>query len=249
MTMAVAPARGVPRELTSELREGVGRLATITLVGLVTGWFVVGVLSRLGMMLLAEVNPRFAGVTTDDGFAIGEFTLSGSLNLMFLVGTLFGVAGAGFYFALRELVVGPGWFRLLSISLGPGVVIGALLVSSSGVDFVLLEPVWLTIGIFVAIPATYVAILSLVAERLLARDQRRSTPLIILGLAAWLVTFPLLPLLAALLGGMVGLWWLRQRAPGRRLLAGPLPWLARGVLAVVFVLAVLDLVADARALA
>ena len=48
-------------------------------------------------------------------------------------------------------MIGPRWFQVLSISLGPAVVVGALLVHPEGVDFTLLRPRWLAIALFVAI--------------------------------------------------------------------------------------------------
>jgi hypothetical protein len=102
---------------------------------------------------------------------IGQFTLAGSANLMFLGGTLFGVAGGGLYVALRGRMVGPRWFQVLSISLGPAVVAGAGLVHTGGVDFTLLEPLWLAVALFVAIPGVFAAALTLVSEPLLARDR------------------------------------------------------------------------------
>ena len=62
-------------------------------------------------------RPDASGVTSDDGFVIGQITLSGSLNLALIVGPLFGILGAGFYLACGGLAIGPRWFRLLSLSL------------------------------------------------------------------------------------------------------------------------------------
>lgn len=50
------------------------RLAAITVAGAVLGVLVGGVGGRLAMVLLAALNPRATGVTSDDGFTIGQFT-------------------------------------------------------------------------------------------------------------------------------------------------------------------------------
>lgn len=224
-------------------------LGTVSAVGVLCGWFVAGVLSRLAMLLLVVLNPVADGLTSDDGFEMGTFTLSGSANLVFLVGTGFGLLGAGTYVALRGLMIGPAWFRLLSVSLGGGVVVGSQIVHVDGVDFTLLDPVWLTVGLFVAVPTAYVALLSVVSERLLARDRPVSRTVWVPGLLGWVVAFPLLPFVAVLTLGVVTLRTLRADARGRRLLASPWPpWLLRGALGVVFALAVLDLVRDVTAL-
>lgn len=224
-------------------------LGTITAVGVVTGWLVVGVLSRLAMLLLVELNPIADGLTSDDGFEMGTFTLAGSANLMFVVGTGFGVLGAGLYAALRGLMVGPGWFRLLSVSLGAGVVAASQVVHADGVDFTLLGPVWLAVGLFVLVPTTYVVILSVVSERLLARPSGVPRGVWLAGLAAWVVTVLPLPFLLVLAAGRVVLWGLHRSPAGRRVLGAPAgPWLLRAGLACLFVLAVLDIGRDVAVL-
>jgi hypothetical protein len=236
-------------DVREDLLRGARVLGTVTAVGVLCGWFAAGVVSRLAMFLLIALNPVADGLTSDDGFEMGTFTLAGSANLMFVAGTLLGVLGAGIYVALRGLMVGPRWFRVLSVSLGGGTVVASQLVHAEGVDFTLLGPLWLAVGLFVLVPAVFVALLTLVAERLLARDRPSSAYLWVPGLAAWLVVFPLLPLLAALALGALALGALRRRPTGRRLLASPVgPWVLRAALSVVFALAVLDIARDVRLL-
>jgi hypothetical protein len=250
VTVVAEESGRVTRTLRDELVAGARTLGTISFVGVVCGWFVVGVLSRLAMLLLAVLNPVAAGVTSDDGFVMGQFTLSGSLNLFFVAGTFLGVFGAGMYAAVRGLRIGPTWFRLLSVSVGAGVVVGSQLVHVDGVDFRLLEPLWLTVGLFVLLPTVFVALLSAVSERLLARTRPVPTPLVVAGLAAWVVAFPLLPVLAVLALGTVGLCLADRTAAGHRVVGSPIgPWLLRAALAVVFVAAVVDLIGDVSTLA
>lgn len=220
-------------------------LATITLVGALAGAIATGLIGRLAMMLLAVLNPGATGLRSDDGFPIGEFSVSGSLQLA-LAGVQLGVTGAFFYLVFRGLMVGPAWFRLLSISLGPGLVVGALIVHTDGVDFTALDPAWLAAALFVAIPTAYVAMLHVVGERLLAAGWSPPLPLLGLGLLPWLV---LLPLTAALAGGFAAVRWLRRTDGGRTLLASRWPaWVVRAGLAVLVVLAITDLVRDVHTL-
>ena len=125
------------------------------------------------MMLLFRLNTSTAGLTSDDGFEIGQVTLQGTLNLL-LVGASLGVVGGVIYAVLRHLMIGPRWFELLSIGLGPAVVVGDMLVHVDGVDFLVLDPVWLAIALFVLIPGLYAVTLSLLAERWLG--PRRPLP-------------------------------------------------------------------------
>ena len=130
------------------------------------------------------------------------------------------------------------------------IVVGAGIVHSDGVDFVLLDPVWLAIGLFLAIPALYAALLTVVAERWLRNDgwaARASLPLTVIPLV---LLIPLAPLVAV----MVALWalneGLRRHPRFRGALGHPaLAWAARLGLVVVFVVALVDLTRDVRELA
>jgi hypothetical protein len=219
-------------------------LSVLTVVGAACGVFAVGILSRLAMFLLAYLNPSAAGVTSDDGFVMGQFTLSGSLQLAG-VGLQLGVTGAAFYIALRGLIIGPPWFRLLSISLGPAVVAGAIAVHTDGIDFHLLEPTWLAAALFIAIPGIYAALLHVIGERALER-WHTGRLLLGLGLAPWVLLFPVTLLLVA---GFAIHRKLRHSPRGRSFLASPWPaWTLRAGLTALFVLAVIDLRHDLSAL-
>jgi hypothetical protein len=238
---AVATVARRDSDLRTDLGAAADVLAKVTLVGALSGALAVGVLGRLAMLLLAYLNPLATGVTSDDGFEMGQFTLSGSLQLV-ASGLQFGVIGVFFYLAVRGLMVGPDWFRLLSISLGPAVVIGAILVHTDGVDFNLLEPVWLTTVLFIVVPGAYCALLHVLAVRVLRSERRLPRPLLVLGLLAWL---PLLPLTLLLLGGFLALRALRRGVAGRDFLAQAWPgWILRGALGAIFVFSVVDLVSD-----
>lgn len=236
MTSAVLSAK--PQASWRDDLVGAARaLSVLTLVGGVCGAFVVGVLGRLAMLLLAALNPDATGVTSDDGFVMGQVTLTGSAQLA-LAGLQFGVIGAGFYVIVRGLMIGPSWFRLLSISLGPAIVIGAIVVHTDGVDFQLLGPLWLAAGLFIALPAAYVALLHVLGERAL---ERWSPPnaLVVVGLAPWVL---LLPVTLALAAGFTAFRSLRRYDTGRALLVSAWPaWMLRAGLAVLFVAALIDL--------
>ena len=215
-------------------------LSVTTLVGAACGVFVVGVLGRLAMMALAALNPAATGVTSDDGFVMGQFTLAGSVQLG-LSGLQIGVVGAACYVAVRGLLTGPRWFRLVSVSVGPAVVIGAFVVHPDGVDFRILEPLWLCVVLFVALPAVYVALLHLLGERAI-EGWRPHRALLVVGLVPWVVLFPVTAVLA---GGFVAHRAMRHSTTGRALLASPWPaWILRVGLAVVFVVSLVNLRSD-----
>lgn len=143
---------------------GLARILGVLLAGAVLGALIGGVGGRLVMFLLIRLTPAADGVTSDDGFEMGRFTLSGSLNLV-VVCTVLGVVGAVLYLIVRWLLFGPWWFRVFSVALASGVGVGNVIVHTDGLDFTLLQPAWVSVLAFVAVPAAYGAALTVVAER------------------------------------------------------------------------------------
>jgi len=143
---------------------GLARIVGVLFAGAVLGALIGGVGGRLVMFLLIRLTPEADGVTSDDGFEMGRFTLSGSLNLVAIC-TILGVVGAVLYLLVRWLLFGPWWFRVLSVTLAAGVGVGNLLVHTDGIDFSLLQPALVSVLAFVAVPAAYGAALTVVAER------------------------------------------------------------------------------------
>jgi hypothetical protein len=198
------------------------------------------------MFVLARLNPSAAGLESDDGFEIGQFTLSGSLNLL-LFGAVLGVAGAGIYAAIRSLMIGPRWFQVLSIAVGGAVVVGEAVVHTDGVDFIALKPPLLAIAIFVAIPGLYAGALTAASERILASQATgNNRVLLVLGLLPWAPLFPLFLVLAT---GWALLQAAHRSDRAQALVANPAAmWIPR-VLLIAFFLATLgSLVEDSLTL-
>ncbi len=142
---------------TDSLSVRFGVFWRVLLAGAVIGVVSVGVGSRLLMFLLIRMNPDAGGIVTDDGFEMGRFTVSGSLNLAF-VGLLFGLLSGVLYLLLEPLLIGPPWFQTLSLSVGAGTVAASQLVHSDGVDFHVLDPYWFAVLLFTLFPIAYVAV-------------------------------------------------------------------------------------------
>ena len=223
------------------------KVAAAATAGLVVGFVVNGIGSRLAMMLLARLNPDATGRLSDDGFTMGRFNLDATLGLI-LFTTGAGVVGGLIYLAVRELRAGPRWFQTLALTAGPGVVIGAMLVRTDGVDFTILEPVALAIALFVALPALFAFAVSRVADRWLRPDSwfltgsRRR----LAALAALVPAIPALPIVGV---GVVArvvyrLWPALQTART----VHTFRWIGRFGLAALFALALVDLVNDVRVL-
>jgi hypothetical protein len=134
----------------------VRRLAISLAAGAVVGALVGGAWGRVFMSILAGLNSEDHGVETDDGFTMGQLTLGGTLNLL-VVATVFGAIGGVVFLVVRGLRFGPRWFRATSIVVGPGIVVGSMMVHSDGVDFTRLEPAGLAIALTLSVPVAFAA--------------------------------------------------------------------------------------------
>ena len=171
---------------TRDLGEG---LRLLVVAGIPVGVVVAGIGGRLAMLLLRLTSPdAVRGVQSDDDFTIGQVTLAGTYNLL-LLGAAIGIIGAAVYQWVRPWLLGPWWFRRLTVALGSGVVVGSLLVHADGIDFVVLEPTWLAIGLFIALPAVFGLAIGSAVDRI-GRPESWSTR----GWKRWVLPFMLVAL-------------------------------------------------------
>lgn len=197
-------------------------LYVLVVAGLSTGVAVVGVGSRVAMLVLRLTSPdRVRGVTSDDGFTIGRFTLAGSYNLLMIAAGV-GVIGAATYQWVRPWLLGPNWFRRVTLAVGAGAVVGSMLVHPDGIDFTLLEPMWLAVTLFVALPAAFAVCVAAAVDRVeqligSRRVHTRRRWLIPLALVAF---FPPVMIVLAVAIGVLLVWVpIRRRPALRRLVA------------------------------
>ena len=126
------------------------RIAVVA--GVTVGILVIGLGSRLAMLVLRVTSPDYViGMESDDGIEIGRITLSGSYQLLAL-GAAVGVIGALGYVAVAPWLIGPGWFRRLTVGLTAGALVGSLVIVPGGIDFTFLEPTWLAVAFFIGLP-------------------------------------------------------------------------------------------------
>jgi hypothetical protein len=235
----------------AEGARAVRTLAAVTAAGVASGIVVGGIGGRLAMGLLAARNPQEHGRLTDDGFVMGQFTLSGTVNLIATTYFL-GLFASLVYLALRGLLIGPLWFQVTSMGVGAGVVVGALLVSPDGVDFTVLDPPLLPVALFVTIPTLCVATLAWLAHVFLRRGSWFATGDLRLVVAAtavlWIIGLPLIPAVVVLAVAWAA--WVRLRATGAAAVvrSPTTQWAARGLLAAVFGLALVSLSNDVQTL-
>ena len=142
------------------------RIAVVA--GVPVGIVVIGLGSRLAMLVLRATSPDgVIGVTSDDGFEIGRVTLGGTYNLLTL-GAAVGVIGALAYVAVAPWLVGPGWFRRLTVGLTAGALVGSMVLVPDGIDLTVLEPTWLAVALFVGLPVVTGVVLTLAVDRVAA---------------------------------------------------------------------------------
>lgn len=147
-TTGLADTATLPREILRDLW-------VVVVGGIPFGVLVAGLGSRLAMFFLRLTSPeRVIGLTSDDGFTIGVVSLGGTYNLM-LLGAAVGVIGAGAYLMVAPWLIGPDWFRALTVGLASAVVVGSMLVHADGIDFNVLKPKWFAIGLFIALPGIF----------------------------------------------------------------------------------------------
>jgi hypothetical protein len=153
------------------------------------------------MLLLRFTSPDYVrGIQTDDGFVIGRFDLVNTLELIALttvMGTLVGLI----------IVLGRPFFPArwpIAWTFAGAVVGGALFIHTNGIDFNVLEPAWLAVGLFVVIPAAGAGLIAMLVELLHRFWWRRRGPTIVVGLAGLpAFAFPPIPLGALLVAGVV----------------------------------------------
>jgi hypothetical protein len=139
-------------------------LRVLVVGGISAGVILIGVGSRLAMLLLRVTSPdRVRGVESDDGFIIGQVTLAGSYNLL-LLGASFGIIGAAAYLMVAPWLIGPKWFRHLTTGLAAAAVVGSMLVHADGIDFKVLKPTWLAIAVFIALPGLFGGLVGVIVE-------------------------------------------------------------------------------------
>lgn len=157
---------------TSDVRQPlIEEMRVLIVAGIPVGVLVAGMGSRMAMLLLRVTSPdRVVGVTSDDGFIIGQVTLGGTYSLL-LLGAAVGIIGAGAYKMVAPWLIGPTWFRRLTTGLASAAVVGSMLVHADGIDFTLLKPTWLAIGLFVALPGVFGTLIGLAVDAVSEPDS------------------------------------------------------------------------------
>ena len=170
---ASAPSgSGVDDRWPSRLADSLRALGPVCSAGIICGVLVAGFLGRFVMRVLAATSGDSAqGLLTDADEVVGEITLSGTIGFIVFVGL-----GAGAVAAIVLLMARP-WLHVSGAAAGvmaglvPLVLFGAKDFSSENLDFSILSPAWLAVGLIVGGTALFGAALGSVAARLQQTTQ------------------------------------------------------------------------------
>lgn len=144
----------------SILRDTAGPLARTmaagSIGGAICGAVVGGVLGRLAMRLLAATSPSSARYQlTDDQALVGEISGAGTLSLIAFTAGIGGIGGL-LYLCTTRVLPASLRGRVLGFGLLTGTLGGAAFVHGHGsFDFTVLQPAWLAVTLFVALPLLY----------------------------------------------------------------------------------------------
>ena len=180
------------------LEQTVRVLSATIIIGAATGAVIGGLGGRLAMRILfLTSDDAVKGLTSDDGFEIGRFTLGDTAGLV-VVTAVIGVIAALLLLVAWPFVSRFGRTTVPLMAVLYGVVGGALMVHTDGVDFTVLEPAALAIALFVAICAAFGAVVAHLVGRAAAVDGwPRARGWWLLGPPLLLLLFPPILVVAA----------------------------------------------------
>jgi hypothetical protein len=193
-----------------QMRAASVHLSSGVWAGLISGALIGGLGGRLAMFLLRVTSdPSLRGLETDDGFEIGSFT--GSTIFLVALCVAGGVLGGLFYLAVRSWA--PRRYRAVAMATFVGLAGGATIIKPDGIDFTLVEPHALSIALFIALPALYGAVVSILTERFLDKKEGRVGswgPIALVPLLGLAVLGPFAAIVVAI--ALVG-WMLNLKFP------------------------------------
>ncbi|MEX0782535.1 MAG: hypothetical protein WD557_07795 [Dehalococcoidia bacterium] len=207
-TDAGAGPRGARAEFFHFAQWAILGAAAGGLAGLTVG----GVGGRLAMLLLRLTSSDAVnGVESDDGFEIGQFTLAGTFSL--LIATMLFGGVVGLFIVLARAFMPWQWVTWAWGLVG-AVVGGSLIVHDGGVDFELLEPAWLAVALFVALPAVGVLAMAWLARWFETWwwERRRRMAVVSLAALPMVVFFPIVIIVAV----VAAAWTWASRSPAVR---------------------------------
>lgn len=145
---AAAPPRA-PTGSAAIVRE----IARGGLAGLLTGFLVGGVGGRLAMRVSSLIDPAARGARTEAGATVGEFTLEGTVGFVVFVGIFAGLTLATIWVIAQRWLPNRGVYRYLVAALFVAAMGARFAIEGRNIDFLILDPKWAQVGLFVVLAA------------------------------------------------------------------------------------------------
>jgi hypothetical protein len=168
-----------------------------------------------------------------------------------MLGASVGIIGAAAYQCVAPRLIGPAWFRRATVALAAGAVVGSMLIHSDGVDFRVLKPTWLAIGMFIALPALFGAAIAVAVDRISAAHSRGvEAPLRRVLPVVLVVMFPITVILLGFAAVVYAGWQQLRDQPAIRSLGSvrSVGYLVQACWLVVAVVGLFALIGDIRSL-
>ncbi|MDH3308170.1 MAG: hypothetical protein OEO77_11710 [Acidimicrobiia bacterium] len=154
------------------------------LAGVVAGIVAAGIGGRAVMRLSFLIDPGTEGLRTENGFRIGQFTASGTIELIIFGGLFSGLVVGVVWVIVRDFLPvrgRVGWAALAAVAIG-----GFNLIETDNPDFDILDPVWAHVLILLGLIALIGALTAL-TDRWLDRHlptgaRNRPAALVVYGI-------------------------------------------------------------------
>ncbi|HSF86640.1 MAG TPA: hypothetical protein VLG28_13420 [Acidimicrobiia bacterium] len=171
MTIDVAPGLGRMVGQRFAVRDLLRRIAVQGVAGVVAGVLVAGIGGRILMRLsAAAAGSEMVGRITENGNRIGTLSLDGTIQLIIFGGALFGAVAAALLVLLRPWLAWAGRWQGPVAGLALLGIAGATVITSHNVDFSILDPAWLNVGMFVVLVVGYGWAATALADWWMRRD-------------------------------------------------------------------------------
>lgn len=223
-----------------------------------------GIGGRIAMRIIfLTSNPALAGLQSDDDFTIGQIS---SASMFLIAGTTIGGAALGtMATVLRSFLRTGTAAAAAAFAVTAAAFFGGAIVHRDGIDFRLLDPLALTVGLFVFLPAAWAATTVVLCDRFRRSGGWSSRlPRGLLALAGGFAIIPAVALGSSLVRSPAALIMLGVVAAGGLAIAAVAArgsgtetatmsrtaahWAVWGILAALTVLGTIDLARDVAAL-
>lgn len=123
------------------------------LAGVIAGIAIIGVGGRIVMRISGAINREAAGAITESDNVVGDVTVGGTLTFLVFQGVLVGFLLGIIWFLVRDWLPTSLPLRVTLAGLLGTLVGGSGIIDSGNIDFVLLEPAWLHVVMFLGLVA------------------------------------------------------------------------------------------------